>query len=133
MYAENVDAQEEFFSISFPEGFSIQKTSPVEDFDIYSIVRDGKPYVMIYQGNQPDFPAIKNIKKKESTVFSAETLKIYSIWDGNNLFSRELIIKIQDDNWPQYLHAWIQPHSGDILLADRILLSLKIRARSADM
>jgi hypothetical protein len=129
VFAENNVQQEEAFSVVLPNGFFISKKSPVEDFDIHTIEKNGKPYVMIYVGNQPSFPMKKRLlRSEEGIVFSSDSVKIYSVFVSGNLASREILIKIKNDQWPQYIHAWtVFQTQESVPLAEKILFSIKTK------
>jgi len=47
----------EKFALYTPTGFNVTKSSPVEDFEIYTVEEKGRPYLSIYLGNHPSFSA----------------------------------------------------------------------------
>jgi hypothetical protein len=119
--------KQEHFSVSLPKDFHVAKTSPVEDFDIYSISRGDTPYVMVYVGNHPTFPRQPPSGENEHAMLEAQHLRMFSEWSHDTLVRREILVGLPEGNgWPQYIHAWTAPGSAEaVRLADRILVSLK--------
>jgi hypothetical protein len=129
MFAETIETKTDYFTVLLFDECSIIKTSPMEDFDVYVIEKNGKEYVKIYVGNHPNFPIIRNVKDNDITDFTVSNVKILSAWKGNVLISKELFVQIKENDWPQYIHAFTVQNLSkeDILLADKIISSLKIR------
>jgi hypothetical protein len=126
VFAEELIAQKaEKFDFYTPKGFSINKSSPTEDFDIYSIESKGKQFLSIYLGNHPSFPK-STANVGAMTMFDAGSVKIASQWINGRLAKREVLIKISERGWPNYLHAWTSSGLDDseIEVADAVLMSL---------
>lgn len=134
VFADFKEVQEDFFKITVPEEFTITKTTPAGDFDIFIIKNSIRPYVGIYVGNQPNFPKNSNRSTpSESKTFQANDVKIISHWKQNTLLAKETLIQlplISGPSWPMFIHAWISDLSSDeVLLADKILMSLEVRPK----
>jgi len=116
----------EKFSILTPNDFAIKKLSPVEDFDIYSIGKNGRPYVSIYLGNHPSFPRNSAGTGETITTFKTDNVQIISIQNNGKLAKKEILIKLTTQGWPGYIHAWIIDDltPTDIKMADDILMSI---------
>jgi hypothetical protein len=126
VFAGNNEWQEELFSLVLPDGFTIDKRTPVEDFDIYTIEKAKKPYVIIYVGNHPDFPKREKTETEDVVLFTANDIKIYSIFASDGLISHEMLIRIKDGvlRGQQYIHAWtVSPPKGSLSRADKIFFS----------
>jgi hypothetical protein len=123
------EGKQAHFSIVLPGGFHVAKASPVEDFEIYTVSKDGTPYVKVYVGNQPDFPNRKAPSDGDRAVLETKQLRMVSQWSNNKLVDREVLVDIGRANgWPQYIHAWtVEGPDARIYLADRILVSLKVK------
>jgi len=116
----------ENFAVSTPEGFSIKKSSPVEDFNIYSIEKNGKTYVLIYLGNHPDFPRRARGDQEATTKLNVGDVQVISIWRDKKLLKKEMLIKLATQGWPNYIHAWTTDGlvSSDMVIAENILMSI---------
>ncbi|MCL2656181.1 MAG: hypothetical protein FWD62_01965 [Betaproteobacteria bacterium] len=121
-------------AITTPSGFLVKASSPVEDFEIYSIQKNGRPYVSVYIGNQPGFPKKIASGHELQTRLYSDGLQVISIWRAGKLIKRELLIRLSQKKWPNYLHAWIVDDltSGEIEIADMILMSIDARGSISD-
>lgn len=124
--------KEPFFEIKIPAGCEMTKTSPVEDFQLYTVTREAKTLLSIYLGNQPKYP-----KMLPGSGITADTLRtrdteVISQWKDGTLARRELVATLDATNgWPQYLHAWTAELPPELLpSADRILFSLVVDRHS---
>jgi hypothetical protein len=118
---------EEHFSALTPDGFKVEKTAPVEDFEIFTISRGGKAYIYVYVGNQPAFPKFKPSGNSEVTTFEAPGVSVASQWQGAALVGREILSELNvNGEFPTALHAWTAPlPPAELAVADRILFSIK--------
>jgi len=121
------ERKEEYFRIEVPGNFVITKTTPVEDFDIFSIGLPEKSYVKLYVGNHPEFPSIKGKPAQTVRQLETQSVKIVSIWNGKTLIGKEMLINLPNDSFPGYIHAWTSDLSpAEFLVADQIIMSLKV-------
>lgn len=136
MFADSKERKEEFFKITTPEEFTITKTTPVGDFDLFVIKNSTHPYVGIYVGNQPDFPKNNGRStQSESRTFQANNVTIISSWKKNELLGKEILVQLPtttNPSWPMFIHAWISDLPLDeVSLADKILMSIELRQKKA--
>ena len=124
--AEEISRQSHF-SVLLPDGFKILKESPLEDFDIYTIAKEGRVYVRMYLGNHPDFPKRVTSPDSEVTEFEFGNVRANTEWSAGVLMGRELKLGISSKRgWPAVLHVWTTAETpGDVAVADRIVSSLK--------
>lgn len=121
------ETKQQYFDIFLPEGFKIQKVSPVEDFEMYTVTDGTVPYVEIYVGNAPDFPQIANFPDDSIVVLKTREMSLLSKWDGGEVVALEtLIVRLIAPGWPRFVHAWTTAEAGDKRLAQKILLSLNV-------
>jgi formylglycine-generating enzyme required for sulfatase activity len=128
MFASTIEKREAFFVVSLPEGFTLKKTSPLHDFDVYKIEKDGLQYAGIYVGNQPGFPILKDIVGAKHILSKEGKAKTSSVWKGDVLVAKEILTKLEEQEWPMYVHAWttlaLPPEKA--LLANKILSSMVV-------
>jgi len=121
--------KQDYFNIVIPKGFRVQKESPVEDFELYTISKGNQSYVIIYIGNQPDFP--KKIFSDSRQIVDVNTINrtIISEWKNNKLIGKQVKINLATPGgWPSSIHAWTtQIAPAKMMVAARILDSLSIR------
>jgi len=127
--AADITSKNETFSVTFPEGFSIVKASPVEDFEIYRISKGTRAFVVVYIGNQPTFPKQVASPTSQVRMLSANGVQILSEWQSTVLIHRELLVDFgAGSRWPASLHAWTSVTTpSDVVVADQILLSIHAR------
>ena len=120
-------SRQSHFSVQLPEAFKILKESPVEDFDIYTIAKEGRVYVRMYLGNHPDFPKRATLPDSELTEFEFGNVHGIAEWRGGALLGRELRLEISaKGGWPAVLQVWTTAQTPEeVAVADRILSSLK--------
>lgn len=120
-------SRQSHFSVHLPDGFTILKESPLEDFDIYTIARDGSVYVRMYLGNHPDFPKRVTLPDSEVAEFEFGNVRANTEWRAGVLMGRELRLAISSKRgWPAVLHVWTTAEtSADVAVADRIVSSIK--------
>jgi hypothetical protein len=119
-----------YFSIILPENFQMTMREPVEDFQVYTISDRGRPYLYVYVGNAPSFPARTGLSPSDVSELDVPPLKILSEWRAGELAGRELLAHLSaPTGWPTALHAWTADLPRDALsTADKMLFSLKVRA-----
>jgi hypothetical protein len=117
---------EQFFNILLPEGFEIDRTTTMEDFEVFTVAKRGDPMVCIYVGNQPKFPRAQANTLQNKTTLRTEDTEIVSTWKGSRLINREILIKLKTNKqWPKFVHIWVPESSiSKIDFADRILSSI---------
>jgi hypothetical protein len=121
--------EQKHFSLQLPQGFQVAKTSPVEDFEMYTISKGTQPYLYIYVGNQPSFPKTENSHGDEVSELAGPNVSIRSEWKGVQLVGREILFSVSNANgWPTRIHAWTaRLLSPQVQVADRILFSIKTK------
>lgn len=119
-----------YFSIVLPEKFHMTMREPVEDFQVYTISKGGLPYLYVYVGNAPSFPARTGLSPSDVSELDVPPLKILSERRAGELAGRELLVRLSaPTGWPMALHAWTADLPGDALsTADKMLFSLRVRA-----
>lgn len=119
----------EHFSMSLPNGVVVKKASPVEDFEIYTLEKNGQAYLNIYVGNQPSFPKRSAAAQEVTTKFSSGDVQIVSFWRSNKLSKMELLLRLEKQGWPTYLHAWISDGLSpeELGMAEAMLMSIDTR------
>lgn len=124
--ADEINRQSHF-SVHLPDGFTILKETPLEDFDIYTITKGERVYVRMYLGNHPDFPKRVILPDSEVAEFEFGNVRASTEWRAGVLMGRELRLAISSKRgWPAVLHVWTTAETpGDVAIADRILSSIK--------
>jgi len=118
--------EERYFNLTIPDEFEITKTTPVEDFEIYTISKAGKSYVGIYVGNQPKLPKEEDWSRNSVTILKSSDIEMFSVWKTNQLIHREVLFKLKSSkDWPTCVQAWtFDLPQSEIWDADRILSSI---------
>lgn len=124
--ADELSRQSHFF-VRLPEGFSILKESPVEDFDLYAISKEGRIYVRMYLGNHPDYPKRAVLPDSDVVEFEFGKVRVTSEWRSGVLTGREWRLGIsENEGWPSVLHVWTVVNApAEVAVADRIVSSLR--------
>jgi hypothetical protein len=120
-------SRQSHFSIRLPEGFAILKESPVEDFDLYTISKNGRSYLRMYLGNHPDFPKRSTLPDSDVVEFEFGKVRVSSEWRTGVLAGREWRLEIsENEGWPSVLHVWtVVDAPADVAVADRIVSTLR--------
>jgi hypothetical protein len=120
-------SRQSHFTVILPEGFSILKESPVEDFDLYTISKDGRAYVRMYLGNHPAYPKRSALPDSDVVEFEFGKVQVTSEWRSGVLAGREWRLGIsENEGWPSVLHVWtVVDAPGEVAVADRIVSSLR--------
>jgi len=112
------------FQLALPESGVINKSTPAEDFDIYTVTVDKKDVIKIYVGNAP---SLKDITRGANTAFMANNVAIYSSFQDDQLRRRDIVIKLREKDWPMFIHAWtIEGTPQEVSVADQILMGLRV-------
>ena len=120
-------SRQSHFTVMLPEGFSILKESPVEDFDLYTISKDGRVYVRMYLGNHPAYPQRPSLPDSDLVEFKFGKVQITSEWRSGVLAGREWRLGISgNEGWPSVLHVWtVVDTPMEVVIADRIVSSIR--------
>jgi hypothetical protein len=113
-----------------PKGVKVSKTYPMEDFDLYTCSQRGVTILNFYVGNSPSFPGANNSTAgiTETTVNGMQTKDLRR--SGDNTNSRETLIKLSAETWPQYVHFWYSELSQiKSETADSIIISTLRRSQ----
>ncbi len=125
--------QKQYFSLILPKGFQIADTAPMMDFDVYTVTKDGKPFVGIYVGNQPKFPRFTASAESTVTYLKAPGFEMVSLWEKDRLAGREILVELNASHgWPARIHAWTaQLPLDQMAIADKILSSIIVAGGNA--
>ena len=108
------------FRIDLPEGFEIGTGRPGPDFTIYSIRRDGTPFVMIYAGPASQFP----IYDGQMVEVTGRASVVVTEADGRHALEH----LFQRATAPREIHVWVASlDPADRALAERIAQSVDLR------
>jgi hypothetical protein len=131
MFAADGELNGDVFQVTLPDGFVMNKSTPVEDFDVYHIKKDDEMYVGIYVGNHPDFPSVQRNKALNYCLSVDGDLKVavVSVWKGDILVEKEILKELEEIGGSQDLHAWtsIDLSPEQMLLADKIISSISVK------
>lgn len=112
-----------------PKSLQVQKTTPVEDFDLITISDGDKRIVTAYLGNHPDFPRLKGEKGdlRESQLGDAI---IITKWKDNELIRKEMKVALSAE-FPMFLHIYSAPSltNEEVRMADKILSSIVVKKK----
>lgn len=111
-----------YFGIELTEGVSVAAESPVEDFILYRFEKQRRALLTVYVGNTPERP----VPAVDASVFEAGGVRVVSKWDREGkLLRRDWFVRLCQQGWPQYLHAFTGKDAGG---GDRLASSLKVKA-----
>ena len=121
-------SKQDYFSISLPEGFNIQKVVAVEG-DIFFYITDGKVrYLEIYVGNAPSYPSIAMSSGGNIAEMKTRDMGFITEWNGRDIVAMEVIfLRLDDTGWPRYVYARTTDEALDQHLAQKILLSPNVQ------
>jgi hypothetical protein len=95
------------FAIACPNDITIEKKTPVEDFDIYTFLYRGKVILSAYTGNQPSFDKGEGkgsfFSRRKGQINGLAFKSIRSRKDG--ISEHEVLIDF-GNVFPQYIHYW---------------------------
>ncbi|MHC4153794.1 MAG: tetratricopeptide repeat protein [Planctomycetota bacterium] len=117
--------RDEGFSLKHPTYITINKETPVEDFNIYTFVHKRKTFLSAYVGNQPSFTAGGHVE----TGVSANGLAVQRIStkekDGT-IRTQVLISFSENQDWPMFMHFWYQNLPANLEgIAEEIIASVR--------
>lgn len=108
------------FTVDLPQGFTLVRSRPGSDFDVYAVQRGGRSFVMIYAGPASQFP-----------IYVGETAQVGGrssvvvVEEGRRRAMEHLF---QRPNSPREIHVWVASVAeADAALAERIAQSVDAR------
>ncbi len=108
------------FRVDLPQGFSVTRGRPGPDFDVYSVKRGERSFVMIYTGPSSQFP-----------IYTGETVEVggrASIVVTENGQRHAMEHLFQRTTAPREIHVWVASLEGaDAALAEWIAQSVDPR------
>jgi len=108
------------FRLDLPEGFEIGTGRPGPDFTIYSVRRDGVPFVMIYAGPASQFP----IYDGQLAEVAGRASVVVTETDGRHALEH----LFQRATAPREIHVWVTSLDGpERAVAERIAQSVDLR------
>jgi hypothetical protein len=130
MLSEMKDWQEyndEGFAVKYPGDVTINKSTPVEDFNVYKFICNGREILGAYVGNQPSFHQdVKSGRKLQRGHINK--LSFEAVQDVNDkMTSRQVLISLNiDSGWPKYVHFWYSNLSQkEVEIAEGIINSIR--------
>lgn len=107
------------FTVDLPTGFEITTGRPGPDFKVYTVRRNGTPFVMIYAGPSALFPIY------EGDAVEAAGRASILVTEGNR--RRALEHLFNRDGAPRQVHVWVASvEDGDRDLAESIAQSVDV-------
>lgn len=108
------------FRIDLPQGFTVTRGRPGPDFDVYSVRRGERSFVMIYTGPSSQFPIYTG-----ETVEAAGRTSVVVVENGQRHAMEHLF---QRGTAPREIHVWVSSLEGaDAATAERIAQSVDPR------
>lgn len=108
------------FTVELPSGFQIDTGRPGPDFNVYTVRRGGRPFVMIYAGPTSQFPIYSG-----EMFEAAGRASVVGTEDGQRHALEHLF---QRSTAPREIHIWVSSLEGaDRALAERIAQSIDVR------
>jgi hypothetical protein len=119
--------QAEGFSLSYPTNIRINKTTPVEDFNIYRFIYHNKPILSAYVGNHPSFyENLPEGTKHEKGFINGLPFESFLIKLPDGTLRKELLIKFSEPDWPNYIHLWYSDLPPTLqIIVEEIILSIQ--------
>jgi hypothetical protein len=96
------------FKVSIPGNIRVEKTSPVEDFDIFRFFnKEGKQILGAYAGNAPQFPdRVPEDVKLQEGILGGNPLKSAE-WTDKDGFRGEFLVRLAPGiPFPVFIHLW---------------------------
>lgn len=119
--------QDDGFSLKCERDITIEKRTPVEDFNTYTFKKKDAVILSAYVGNNPSLK-FKNKSSTEMTNGKINNLEyeLISINSKGSKKSKEVLFKFPHLGWPQYIHFWYSDlDSESINIAENIIWSTK--------
>lgn len=108
------------FRIDLPQGFTVTRGRPGPDFDVYSVRRGERSFVMIYTGPSSQFPIYTG-----ETVQAAGRTSVVVVENGRRHAMEHLF---QRGTAPREIHVWVSSLEGaDAATAEQIAQSVDPR------
>lgn len=108
------------FRLDLPQGFEIGTGRPGPDFTIYSVRREGVPFVMIYAGPASQFP----IYDGQMAEVAGRASIVVTEADGRHALEH----LFQRATAPREIHIWVTSlDSAERAIAERIAQSVDLR------
>lgn len=108
------------FRLDLPEAFELDTGRPGPDFTIYSVRRDGTPFVMIYAGPASQFP----IYDGQMAEVAGRVSVVVTEADGRHALEH----LFQRATAPREIHVWVASlDPADRAVAERIAQSVDLR------
>ena len=108
------------FRIDLPQGFTVTRGRPGPDFDVYSVRRGERSFLMIYTGPSSQFPIYTG-----ETVEAAGRISVVVAENGRRHAMEHLF---QRGTAPREIHVWVSSLEGaDAALAEQIAQSVDPR------
>lgn len=129
---EWVDYQGTGFNLRIPGDVKVEKTTPVEDFDIFRFFDvSGKQILGIYAGNHPQFPVgvPEGVEQKKSTLGGKSLEK--AEWGNSGGYYGQLLVHLQTDApgyppFPVFVHLWyLELNAVELAAVKKILDSFQ--------
>ena len=129
-FAENgwVDYKGTGFKVSIPGNIRVEKTTPVEDFDVFRFFdSSGKQILGVYAGNHPQFPerVPEGVGLKED-ILGGRPLK-HAEWKNSDGLHGEFLVRLYSEDapgvpFPVFIHLWYLELNTDELTAVKKIL-----------
>ena len=108
------------FRLDLPQGFELDTGRPGPDFTIYSVRREGTPFVMIYAGPASQFP----IYDGQLAEVAGRASVVVTEADGRHAMEH----LFQRATAPREIHVWVASlDPADRAVAERIAQSVDLR------
>lgn len=108
------------FRLDLPQGFELDTGRPGPDFTVYSVRRDGTPFVMIYAGPASQFP----IYDGQMAEVAGRASVVVTEPDGRHAMEH----LFQRASAPREIHVWVASlDPADRAVAERIAQSVDLR------
>lgn len=115
------------FTIQIDPQIQVSKKSPVEDFELYTFMYDGREILHAYAGNHPSFgkEAPQSAKEARSALRNLQVRRLD--WrDTSQSECAEVLMSFGADHLPAYLHySYSGLSASDARIANQIISSTR--------
>lgn len=121
-----IEYQGTWFSIQVPANFNVEKTTPVEDFDIFRFYnKEGKQILGAYAGFHPQFPdGVPAGVKLHEGLLGNKPLE-YAEWTDKDGHKGEFLVQLDPEEGP-VIHFWyLELTSEELVTVKKILNTFK--------
>jgi len=128
MHNKLVTYSDEGFFVKYPNNLTVEKRTPVQDFNIYTFRTKNKVVVSMYLGNAPSFDdKVKKGSNYEKGNINGMPFEAYTLKNDNGSKRKDVLLTLSGkQDWPKFIHFWYSDLSVDLRkTAEEIIASTR--------